>query len=100
MENYIEKLKPQVSDVWRADELWMKFKGEMKYVFAIMDDQTRYWIAQEVAELKYKHDARKLFQMAKRVTETKPMTLITDGLPAYHDAYKKEFWTMKKKTRT
>jgi hypothetical protein len=28
------------------------------------------------------------------------MTLITDGLPAYHDAYKKEFWTMKKETRT
>lgn len=23
------------------------------------------------------------------------MTLITDGLPAYHDAYKKEFWTLK-----
>jgi len=21
------------------------------------------------------------------------MTLITDGFPAYHDAYKKEFWT-------
>ena len=28
------------------------------------------------------------------------MTLITDGLPAYHDAYKKEFWTMRKDTRT
>jgi hypothetical protein len=28
------------------------------------------------------------------------MKLITDGLPAYHDAYKKEFWTMRKDTRT
>ena len=28
------------------------------------------------------------------------MTLITDGLPAYHDAYKKEFWTHKIETRT
>jgi transposase-like protein len=25
----------------------------------------------------------------------KPMTLITDGLQAYHDAYKKEFWTLR-----
>jgi putative transposase len=96
MEKYIEKLKPQVSDTWRADELWMKFKGDMKYVFAIMDDETRYWIAQEVAESKYKHDARKLFQMAKKVTGTKPMTLVTDGLPAYNDAYKKEFRTLRK----
>ena len=95
MQDYVEKLKPKVSDTWRADEIWVKVKGDMKYVFAIMDDETRYWIAQEVAETKYKHDARKLFQMAKKVTGTKPMTLVTDGLPSYNDAYKKEFWTLK-----
>ena len=37
--------------------------------------------------------------MAKKVTGRNPDTLITDGLPAYHDAYKKEFWTMRKDTR-
>lgn len=95
MEKYIDKLKPQVSDTWRADELWVKIKGDMKYLFAIMDDETRYWIAQEVAESKHKHDARKLFQLAKKVTGTKPMTLITDGLRAYQDAYKKEFRTLR-----
>jgi len=96
MERYLDKLKPDVSDTWRADELWMKFKGDMKYVFAIMDDETRFWIAQEVAETKFKHDARKLFQMAKKATGKKPMTIITDGLPAYNDAYKKEFRTLRK----
>jgi len=96
MEKYIDKLRPQVSDTWRADELWVKIKGDMKYLFAIMDDETRYWIAQEVAESKFKHDARKLFQLAKKVTRKKPMTMITDGLPAYHDAYKKEFRTLRK----
>jgi transposase-like protein len=29
------------------------------------------------------------------VTGKSPETIITDGLPAYHDAYKKEFWTLK-----
>jgi putative transposase len=96
MEKYLEKITPNVSDTWRADELWMKFKGDMKYVFAIMDDETRFWIAQEVAESKHKHDARKLFQMAKKVTGKKPMTMITDGLRSYHDAYKKEFRTLRK----
>ena len=95
MGSYIDKIMPNVGDTWRADELWVKIKGDMKYLFALMDDETRYWIAQEVAESKYKHDARKLFQMAKKVTGTKPMTLVTDGLPAYHDAFKKEFWTLK-----
>ncbi len=96
MEKYIEQLKPNVSDTWRADELWMTFKGDMKYVFAIMDDETRFWIAQEVAETKHKHDARKLFQLAKKVTGKKPETMITDGLGSYHKAYLKEFWTMRK----
>jgi transposase-like protein len=99
MDKYIEKLTPQVSGTWRADELWLKVKGDKKYLFAIMDDETRYWIAQEVAGSKYKHNARKLFQLAKKVTGRNPETLITDGLPAYHDAYKKEFWTMRKDTR-
>jgi len=96
MEKYVDTLRPQVSDTWRADELWLKVKGDMKYLFAIMDDETRFWIAQEVAGSKYKHDARKLFQLAKKVTGKNPDTLITDGLPAYYDAYKKEFWTLKK----
>jgi len=100
MKAYVDKIVPNVSDTWRADELYVKIKGDMKYLFALMDDETRFWIAQEVAESKYKHDARKLFQLGVMATGKKPMTLITDGLPAYHDAYKKEFWTMKKETRT
>jgi putative transposase len=96
MNEYLEKIKPNVSDTWRADELYIKIKGDMKYLFALMDDETRYWIAQEVAETKYKHDARQLFQLGMKATGKKPMTLVTDGLPAYHDAFNKEFWTMKK----
>jgi transposase-like protein len=95
MKEYVDKITPNVGDTWRADELYVKVKGDMKYLFALMDDETRFWIAQEVAESKYKHDARRLFEMGKRVTGKKPETIITDGLPAYHDAYKKEFWTLK-----
>ncbi|HMK94638.1 MAG TPA: DDE-type integrase/transposase/recombinase, partial [Candidatus Limnocylindrales bacterium] len=90
-----EKIKPNVSDTWRADELWIKVSGNMKYLFAMMDDETRFWIAQEVADTKEKHDARNLLRMSKELTGKKPMTFITDGLAAYHDAYKKEFWTLK-----
>jgi len=95
MGHYVEKIVPNVGDTWRADELYVKIKGDMKYLFALMDDETRFWIAQEVAESKYKHDARKLFELGKKVAGKKPTTIITDGLRAYHDAYKKEFWTLK-----
>jgi transposase-like protein len=38
MEKYLEKITPQVSDTWRADELFLKVRGNMKYLYALMDD--------------------------------------------------------------
>jgi len=100
MEKYLDKITPQVSPVWRADELYVKIKGDMKYLFAMMDDETRFLIAQEVADSKYTHDARKLFSLARTVAHKTPKLLITDGLPAYHDAYLKEYWTNRNDTAT
>lgn len=82
-----------MSDAWRADELYLKVKGDMKYLFALMDDETRFWIAQEVADIKYKHDARRLFQMGKEAAGKKPTKLIADDLYAYRDAFRKEFYS-------
>jgi len=65
MEKYVEKLKPNVGGIWRGDELWVKIK-RYKYLFALMDDETRYLIAQEVADTKYKHDARGIFHKGKK----------------------------------
>jgi len=95
MKDYVEKLQPNVSDTWRADELWVKVNGNLKYLFAMMDDETRFWIAQEVAETKFTHVPRSLFALSKKLMGKEPMTLITDGLPAYHDPYNKEFFTTK-----
>jgi putative transposase len=91
MEKYAETLTPNVSDTWRADEIYIKIKGNMKYLFAMMDDETRFWIAQEVAETKMKHDARQLFIQARRLMKKQPKELITDGLPSYSAASNKIF---------
>lgn len=90
MKEYLAKITPDVGDVWRADEVYVKIQGDMKYLFALMDSETRYWIAKEVADSKYSHDAQNLFRMGKESTRHHPKVIITDGLPAYHEAYKKE----------
>lgn len=95
MKQYLEKIKPNVSDTWRADEVWIKVSGDMKYLFALMDDETRFWIAQEVAATKEGHDARGLFHEAKIVAGKRPNTIITDGLGSYNEAYNTEFFTLK-----
>ena len=91
MQDYVEKIVPNVSDTWRADELYVKIKGDMKYLFALMDDETRFWIAQEIAETKNQHDARTLFSRAKYLMGKQPQTIITDGLRTYYTASSQVF---------
>ena len=96
MQTYLENIIPQVGDTWRADEVYVKVKGDPKYLFALMDDETRFWIAQEVADSKFKHDARNLLRMGKEKMQVKPNVFVTDGLQAYNEAFKKEYGAVKK----
>ena len=100
MQKYLEKVTPQVSDTWRADEMWLKIKGDVRYLYALMDDETRYWIAKEVAGDKFTAEATdyasRLFQQGREIAGKSPLTLITDGLHAYHLAYKREFYSFRK----
>ncbi len=95
MAKYLEQIQPQVSDTWRADELFLKVRGNTKYLFAMLDDETRFWIAKEVTDAKNTSDVRPLFQQARATAGKKPMTLITDGAHNFHLAYMKEYWTQK-----
>ena len=93
MERYLDQIRPNLSPTWRADELWLKVKGDTKYLFAMMDDQTRFWIAQEVADTKERHDARNLFHKSAEIAGRRPSLLITDGLGSYDIAFRKEYTT-------
>jgi transposase-like protein len=94
MQTYLEKITPNVSDAWRADELYLKIKGNPKYLFALMDDQTRFWIAQQVADTKYTSNIQPLFKDAKQIAGKRPNTVIIDDAQNFADAFKKEFFTI------
>jgi len=98
MQSYAEKITPNVSDTWRADEIYIKVKGDLKYLFAMIDDETRFWIAKEVANTKQNHDAKGLFQTSKELMGKTPIRLITDGAGNYATAYESEFKTPQRKT--
>lgn len=95
MNNYLEQIKLDTSGVWRTDELYLKIKGNTKYLYALMDDETRFWIAQQVADTKYTADVKPLLQKGKEITGKRPLTFISDGARNFHVAYKKEFFTVK-----
>lgn len=91
MDKYLAQITPNVSDTWRADELYVKFKGDKKYVFAVMDDETRFWIAQEVSQVKEGANASRLFIKAKHAAGKEPTALITDALGSYKMAAELDF---------
>jgi putative transposase len=95
MQTYLEKITPSVSNAWRADELYLKIKGNNKYLYALMDDESRFWIAQQVAHIKNTADVGPLLAKGKEITKARPKTFITDGGHNFHTAYEKELYTVK-----
>jgi putative transposase len=93
MQKYLEQIKPNVGNAWRTDELFLKVNGDMKYLYALMDDETRFWIAQQVADTKYTANINPLFHKGKDVTGKRPNTLISDGARNFNDSFNKEFYT-------
>ena len=56
-----------------------------------MDDETRFWIGQQIANTQYAENVRPLFKEGKEIAGKKPDILISDGAMNFHDAYKEEF---------
>jgi transposase-like protein len=68
----------------------------MKYLYALMDDETRFWIAKEVADTKYHAEVHDLFKQGRHVAGKAPHRIITDGAPNFHAGIEREFWRERK----
>ena len=88
---YLNGIVPRVGTWFRADEVWVKIAGKQCYLFASMDDDTRYWLASDLADNKFQHNADSLLDMTKKQAGKAPRNFITDGLPAYAKSSKKVF---------
>jgi putative transposase len=99
MENYLESITPQVSEKWYCDEIYLKIKGDRKYLYAMLDDQSRFWIASQVANTKYTEDVRPLFRKSAEVAGKRPKILLSDGARNFMQAHKKEWYSNYKKDK-
>jgi putative transposase len=70
-------------------------QSRTKYLFALMDDETRFWIAQQVADKMNTSDIQPLFKQGKEIAGKRPTVLISDGARNFHKAFNKEFYTLK-----
>ncbi len=71
-----------------------------KYLFALIDDQTRFWLAEQVADIKGKSDVRQMFEKGRDVAGKRPTVLISDGARNYQSGIRKAWWNPSSKLRT
>jgi len=100
MDNYLESITPQVSEKWYCDEIYLKIKGDRKYLYAMLDSDTRMWIASQIADTKYTEDVRPLFKKSQEIAGKKPKVLLSDGARNFMQAHKKEWYSRYKKDQT
>ena len=91
MESYMDKIRPQVGEAWRTDEVYTKISGNRRYIFAMLDSETRFWIAKMVAEHKGTDDVTPMFKQAKKVAGKIPTTLISDKAGNFHEAWENQY---------
>jgi transposase-like protein len=94
--DYVKTLKPELGGQWNVDEMKVKFSGNWKWLWNVMDSETRYLLASNITDKREVEDAREVFALAKEVAKgQKPENVTSDGLHAYRKAFNKEFFTLK-----
>ncbi len=99
MNEYVNTVIPDVGDVWHTDEMALNVGGSWEYLWNVIDESTRFQLASVVSTERKIRDARMVFQKAKKNSGgRKPKFIVTDGLPTYKRAVRKEFITSTKET--
>jgi transposase-like protein len=87
MKEYADELMPQVSDKWHADETVENVNGKYRWLWNLMDSESRFLIASRLTKARTDRDARNLFLDGLDRAKKAPATIVTDGLVSYANAY-------------
>jgi putative transposase len=77
--------KPNVGDVWIADETVLKIGGENVWFWDIIDAKTRFLLASHISTKRTTADALTLMKLAEKRAGKVPELVFTDKLRAYLD---------------
>jgi transposase-like protein len=96
LSDYMNSLRPKFSGDVNVDELFVKIDGQMKYLFAALDPDTRFLLCTILSQKRDHKGARQLFHKLAEVTGHNKInptikSITSDALSAYKSAYKAEF---------
>lgn len=87
---YVKTLKPEVSNIWHIDEMKIQADGKWKWLWNIMDEDTKFLITNKVTSKRKIRDCRNLLKDAREMAQKQPEFMITDGCHSYNRSIPKE----------
>jgi len=87
---YVKTLKPEVSEQWHIDEMKIQAGGKWKWLWNMMDNETKFLITEKVTDRRRIRDCRNLLADAKETAQKEPTFMITDGCHSYRRSLVKE----------
>ena len=83
--------KPDVGDVWIADETVLRVDNSNLWFWDIIDSKTRFLLASHVSKSRNISDAKQLMESASKRAGKTPKIVITDRLASYVDGIEQAF---------
>ena len=90
--DYVSSLKVEFGDNWHVDETAIKIKGEQKWFWEMIDEDTRFMVAGHLSNTRTNKDCTILFQDAADRAMSKPKFIFADGCFAYRKPFNKVFY--------
>ena len=90
IDDYVKTLKPELKEIWHHDEMKIQAGGKWKWLWNIMDEDTKFLITTQVSAKANMRETRKFFADAREQAQKQPEFLVTDGRHSYVYNLKRE----------
>jgi transposase-like protein len=80
---WMDRQGARTGERWHMDETVVKVDGEARYLWNILDADSRFLLATHVSKSRTMDDTRAPIKKAKKATPDRPMEVFTDGMNAY-----------------
>jgi len=87
---WMDKQNPQTGEKWHIDETILKVDGKARYLWNVLDHDSRFLLATHVSANRSLKNTRTPIKKAKKATDIRPKEVLTDGMMAYPKAVTRE----------
>ena len=88
---WMDEQQARVGQRWHVDETVVNVGGQQRYLWNVMDGETRFLLATHISRARGMNDTRAPFHKAKRATPDRPTEVRSDGMMSYPAAVGAEF---------